>query len=69
VSGQTVYWAEFTLSAPGNIKSAPVGGGAVTTLVANVPDPFGLAVAGGAIYWTDNIPTGAGLGTLYSLTP
>ncbi|HEY1696753.1 MAG TPA: hypothetical protein VGG39_31540 [Polyangiaceae bacterium] len=69
VSGTTVYWAEFTLSAPGNIISAPVGGGSTTTLVANVTDPFGIAVSGGAIYWTDNIPNGAGSGSLWSLTP
>jgi hypothetical protein len=69
VSGQTVYWAEFTLSAPGNIMSVPVGGGTAMTLVANVKDPFGIAVSGGSVYWTDNVPTGTGQGALYRLTP
>jgi hypothetical protein len=69
VSGDTVYWTEYTLSAPGSIDSAPVGGGVVTTLVGNVKDPFGLTVSGGTIFWSDNIPTGVHTGALYSLTP
>jgi hypothetical protein len=69
VYGSTVYWAEFTLSAPGKINGAPVGGGSVTALVANAKDPFGLAVSGGVVFWTENVPSGVGNGALYSLTP
>jgi hypothetical protein len=65
-----VYWAEYGFSVAGNVKSAPVGGaGSVTTLVTNAADPFGIAVSGGVVYWTKNVPTGIGDGIVYSLTP
>jgi hypothetical protein len=68
VSGGTVYWTQYALSAPGLILSVPAGGGTVVPLVAGLPDPFSITVSGNTLYWS-NSPSATGQGTILSLSP
>ncbi len=67
VSGSTVYWTRYTLSAPGEIASIPVGGGTVVPLVAGLANPFSLAVVGSTIVWSDSPPTQSESGSILAL--
>jgi sugar lactone lactonase YvrE len=49
VSGSTVYWADID---SGAIVSAPVAGGAATTILSGLFQPAAVAVDGATIYWT-----------------
>jgi hypothetical protein len=52
VSGGTVYWSEYGLSAPGLIMSASTSTSAITPLVDGLNDPAALALSNGTLYWT-----------------
>jgi hypothetical protein len=68
VGASSVYWNEYTLSAPGRIVSAPIGGGTLVPVAAGLAEPFGITVSGKTLVWTDSPPTQAGSGKVLSLT-
>jgi hypothetical protein len=68
IAGETVYWSEYGLSAPGLLMSAPTKGGPPAPLVTNLYDPAALAISGNTLYWTNanSSPTN---GYIQSLRP
>jgi len=68
VSSSTVYWNEYTLSAPGQILSVPIGGGSRVAVAAGLANPFGITLAGQTLVWSDSPPTQAGSGKILALT-
>ena len=49
----------FATSEDGAIRTMSFQGGPVTTLLMGGSNPWGLALDGGDLYWTESIPTGA----------
>jgi hypothetical protein len=68
VSGSTVYWSQYGITAPGLIMSAPVAGGTVTPIAAGLNDPAAIAIWGNTLYWTNEISSPTS-GSISALTP
>ena len=52
IDTQNVYWTVGT-----EIRTTPIKGGAVTTIVSNLPSASALAVDAQSVYWTDAVGT------------
>ncbi len=60
IDSTSVYWTNIPpVSGPGQVMKAPIGGGAVTTLVSSASyEPFGIAADPGStgnVFWTDEV--------------
>ena len=68
VNPSGVYWTNqgsYVGNNSGSVMSVPLGGGALTT-VASGQSPYGIAVDGTSVYWTEfaNLPDGGVLGAV-----